>query len=210
MLKKKKCKNCKERIKNSYSFCPNCGFPIKEQKNKYGMLGKKDNKQENLNPKVFGGIGGGIMNKMLGNAIKMLEKEMAKEMGDNNNLSNGKIKLMINGKEITPKKNKNDFDKKNTKFLPIDFSKDNLKKWKELSKEEPKSNIKRVDNKINYEIEIPEVRSIQDVSIIKLENSLEVRAVGEKKAYIKKIPIDLPLKKYSLLKGLLTLEMDAE
>jgi len=139
-----------------------------------------------------------------------LMREMAKEMGDNNNLSNGKIKLMINGKEITPKKNKNDFDKKNTKFLPIDFSKDNLKKWKELSKEEPKSNIKRVDNKINYEIEIPEVRSIQDVSIIKLENSLEVRAVGEKKAYIKKIPIDLPLKKYSLLKGLLTLEMDAE
>lgn len=210
MLKKKKCKNCNEKIKNSYSFCPNCGFPIKEQKNKYGMLGKKDDKQDKINPKIFGGIGGGMMNKMLGNALKMLEKEMAKEMGDMNNLSNGKIKLMINGKEINPKKNKNESKQKNTKFLPIDFSKENLKKWKKLSKEEPKSNIKRMDNKINYEIDVPEVKSIQDVSIIKLENSLEVRAVGEKKAYVKRIPIDLPLKKYSLLKGLLTLEMDAE
>jgi HSP20 family molecular chaperone IbpA/RNA polymerase subunit RPABC4/transcription elongation factor Spt4 len=210
MLKKNKCKNCNRKIKNSYSFCPNCGFPIKEQKNKYGMLGKKDDEQDKINPKIFGGIGGGMMNKMLGNALKMLEKEMTKEMGDMNNLSNGKIRLMINGKEITPKKNKDEPKQKNTKFLPIDFSKDNLKKWKRLSKEEPKSNLKRVGDKINYEIEVPEVRSIQDVSIIKLENSLEVRAVGENKAYVKRIPIDLPLKKYSLLKGLLTLEMNAE
>ncbi len=209
MLKKNKCKNCEEKIKKSYSFCPNCGFPVKEQKNKYGMLGKNDNEEKNKTPKVFSGIGGGVMNKMLGNALKMLEKEMAKEMGNLDNFPGGKIKLMINGKEIQPK-DKNKKPKENTKFLPIDFSKDNLEKWKKLSKEEPKSQLKRVDNKINYEIEVPEVKSIQDVSIVKLENSLEVRAIGEKKAYLKKIPIDLPLKKYSLLKGLLTLEMDAQ
>jgi HSP20 family molecular chaperone IbpA len=205
MLNKNKCPNCNKKVKDSYNFCPNCGFPIKENEKKYGMLGKKENEKNDFSTKIFGGIGGGIMNKMLGNAIKMLEKEME----NIDDLPNGKIKLMINGKEITPKRNKNEI-KKNTKFLPIDFSKENLKKWKNLPKEEPKSNIKRIDNKINYEIEIPEVKSIQDISIIKLENSLEVKAIGEKKAYIKRIPINLPLKKYSLLKGLLILEIDAE
>ncbi len=209
MLKKNKCQNCNKKIKNSYNFCPYCGFQTKESKEKYGLLGKNDLQPKQITPKIFTGIGGGMMNKMIGSAIKMLEKEMGKEMGNLNNLQNGKIKLMINGKEIKPQQ-KSTKTKLNTKFLPIDFSNENLKKWKLLSKKEPESKLKRIENKINYEIKIPEVKSIKDISIIKLENSMEVRAVGEKTAYLKRIPINLPLKKYSLLKGILTLEMDAE
>jgi hypothetical protein len=208
MLKKNKCKNCEKKIKNSYSFCPNCGFQLKDLKEKYNMLGKQNSPQQQA-PKIFTGIGGGMMNKMLGNAIKMLEKEMTKEMGELNKLPNGKIKLMINGKEINPQQKAQKVDE-NTKFLPIEFSNENLKKWKTLSKKEPESKLKRIENKINYELEVPEVKSIKDISIIKLENSMEVRAIGENIAYLKRIPINLPLKKYSLLKGLLTLEMDAE
>ena len=208
MIRKNKCPNCEGRLKTSYNFCPNCGSQVKEIKQKYGMLGKKDSISKQQMPKIFTGIGSGMMNKMLGSAMKMLEKEMSKEMRDLNNLQNGKIRLMINGKEIVPQqKSKNDT---NTKFLPIEFSKENLEKWKKLKKEEPESKLKRVDNKINYELEIPEVKSIKDISIVKLENSMEVRAIGEKTAYQKIIPINLPLKKFSLLKGLLTLEMDAQ
>lgn len=207
MLRKKSCKNCKEKIKGSPNFCSNCGIQLKDQTKNWGMLGKSDSPVKEA-PNIFQGIGGNMMNKMLGSAIKMLEKEMQKEM---KNTPKTKVKLMINGKEInTPIEQAQEKNDPNTKILPINFSKENLNKWKNLKKIEPKSNLKRVEDKIQYEIEVPEVESIKDISIVKLENSLEVRAIGQKKGYQKNIPINLPLKKYSLLKGLLTLEMDTE
>ncbi len=209
MIKRKGCPNCNEKIKNNHNFCSSCGTKIKEPSQDWGMLGKNDTHTNISPPKLFGGISGGIMNKMLGSAMKMLEKEMKKEMGPNNQNSPSKIRLMINGKEITPKQKIIEKDSPDTKFLPVEFNTNSLKKWKTLDKKEPKSNLKRIEDKIKYEIEIPEVESIKDISIIKLENSLEIRAIGKKEAYLKTISIDLPLKKYSLLNGILTLEMDA-
>jgi hypothetical protein len=160
-------------------------------------------------PKIVGGgMFGGMVNKMMNSMIKELSKEMDKEMGQTGKQPRTKVKLMINGKEITPQTQKKEKSNNNTKILPIEFSNENLEKWKNLEKIEPKSNLKRIEDKIEYKIEVPEVSSIQDVSIIQLENSLEVRAIGKKKGYKKNISIDLPLKRYTLLKGILTLEMD--
>jgi HSP20 family molecular chaperone IbpA len=215
MIKRKTCNNCNEKIKNSYNFCPSCGIQTKEQSKDWGMLGKND-KEETKNKQINlfnGGITGGIMNKMIGSAMKMLEKEMQKELGPNKKMPinpNTKIKLMINGKEIMPQKiQKTPTKKENIKILPIEFSNENLKKWSNSKKEEPKSNLKRIGDKIEYEIEIPGVQSIKDISIIKLEKSLEIKAIAKDKSYQKIIPLDLPLKKYSLLQGKLTLELDA-
>lgn len=203
---KKRCNNCNEKIKKIYSFCPSCGIPLKESKDEWGMLGKNDSIENELPKITGGGLMGNMMNKMLGNAIKMLEQEMNKELGEIEKQPRTKIKLMVNGKEINPYEEK----RENAKILPIEFSDENLKKWKKMEKKEPKSKLRRVDDKIKYELEIPEVKSIQDISIVKLENSLEVRAIGKKTGYVKNISIDLPLKKYTLLKGILTLELDAE
>lgn len=207
MFRKKTCNNCKEKVKSSYNFCPNCGNQLKDVKEDWGILGKNDG-MNNLNePAFMGGISGSVMNKMLGSALKMLEKELQKEIQDET-MPKRKIKLMINGKEVsTP--DKTNFKKENIKVLPIEFSKENLKKWTTLKKEEPKTNLKRIGDKIQYEIEIPEVDSIKDISIIKLEKGIEIKAIGGEKAYAKTVPIDLPLKKYSLLQGKLTLELDA-
>lgn len=207
MFRKKTCNNCKEKVKSSYNFCPNCGNQLKDVKEDWGILGKNDG-MNNLNePAFMGGISGSVMNKMLGSALKMLEKELQKEIQDET-LPKRKIKLMINGKEVSTQ-DKTNFKKENIKVLPIEFSKENLKKWTTLKKEEPKTNLKRIGDKIQYEIEIPEVDSIKDISIIKLEKGIEIKAIGGEKAYAKTVPIDLPLKKYSLLQGKLTLELDA-
>jgi hypothetical protein len=56
---------------------------------------------------------------------------------------------------------------------------------------------------------MPGVETIKDISIIKLEKSLEITAISKENAYVKIIPIDMPLKKFTLLKGKLTLELDA-
>jgi HSP20 family molecular chaperone IbpA len=205
MFKKKKCNNCNEKIKDSYNFCPNCGIRLANN-NKWGMLGKRDTTPANQMPNLFGkGISGSILNKMMGTMIKNLEKEFQREISGGEGPKT-KIKLMINGKEINPLKEEK---RKDAKTLPIEFSKENLEKWKDMKKENPKTNLKRIGDKIEYKIEVPGVKSIKDVSIVKLENSLEVKAIGNKKAYQKNITIDLPLKKFSLLKDILTLELDA-
>jgi hypothetical protein len=66
--------------------------------------------------------------------------------------------------------------------------------------------LKRIADKILYEIEIPGVESVEDVSIINLESSIELKALGKEKAYSKSIPITLPIVGYDFSEGLLVLE----
>ncbi len=211
MLKRKKCNVCGESVKASQNFCPNCGTQLKDFKDKWGMLGKEDALTPMEKPGIIESIGNKLINKMVSSTFKMLEKEMSRGMPEGNKIPvpQGKMRLMINGKEVFPEEKKSSKKDPDVKFLPINFSDENLEKWKKIKKKEPKSKLKRVDNKIEYEVEVPGVKSIKDISIIKLENSLEVKAVSEKTGYLKRIQIDLPLKKYSLVKGILTLEMDA-
>lgn len=86
----------------------------------------------------------------------------------------------------------------------------NLNKFSGLPKEEPETNIRRLSNKVIYEIKLPGVKSVRDVSIAQLENSIEIKALGKEKVFSKVIPINLPIKNYNLSKGKLTLELDAK
>ena len=94
--------------------------------------------------------------------------------------------------------------------MPIEFSKENQDKFSKLKKTEPKSNLKRFGDIIYYELEVPGVPSLKEISIIRLENGLEVRAITKNKAYQKTISINLPLTKYSLKGEILSLELKAE
>ncbi len=105
--------------------------------------------------------------------------------------SNEKNKL----KEIKPK---------------LEMSEDKIKKLKKLPKEEPSTNIRRLSDKIIYEIDVPEVKSKKDVIIQRLENSIEIKALGKKKAYFKLLPVSLPIAGYKVSKGKLILELIPE
>lgn len=218
MLRKKKCPRCEEKIKSNYEYCSNCGLKVGKSKKMYGMLGKNDFMEQEQSP-ILGGFSGGVLNKMMGSAMKMLEKEMQKSLQENTKQPPTKIRLMINGKEITPiinQKNQiqgNQIQKKEnlpTKTLPIEFSSENLKKFKKLNKKEPKTHVRRLGDRLTYELEIPGVESIKDIAIIKIDQGIEVKAIAKTKAYEKTISIDLPLLKYALLKGKLSLELDAK
>jgi len=228
MFTKKTCKRCGRKTKKSDSFCPACGTPLNktQRKEDFGMLGEDDSfdEIESISNSLFGdmgGIGGGFMNKMIANTMKILEKEMEKEMQgkgnkpQNNNINNGfprtKVKLMINGKEINlnngmeevvnPEKNEKS---KGIKFKK--FSEEQAKTFSKLPKKEPKTDLKRIADKISYEIEIPGVESFEDVSVLPLENTIEIKAITKEKAYSKSIPLNLPIVNYGFSKGLLVLE----
>jgi len=117
------------------------------------------------------------------------------------NLSPAKISIYQNP-------NKENFlnDEKIAKLTNKTFSKEQIEKFLKLKKQEPKSEIRRFSNSVIYELEIPKVKSIEDISIINLENSIELKAIGEDTAYTKIIPLKFPIKNYILSDGKLILE----
>jgi len=140
---------------------------------------------------------------MLGNAFKMLEKEMKNMEKD----SGANFRLMINGKEIQIGQQKK--PKATIRKIPKrEFGKEQLKKISELPKKEPKTNLKRIGDKIIYEIEMPEVKSMNDVLINNLENGIEIKAIGESAVYSKTIPINMPITNQTLSEGKLFLELN--
>jgi HSP20 family molecular chaperone IbpA len=221
MFKKKTCKKCGEKTNNKFNFCPNCGnyFSGKNEEN-WGMLGKDDfvPEQDPFSNSLFGGISGKMLNKMIGSTMKMLEKELKKEMASQPQKTNiqPNFELYINGKKIAPENikitkrppQKNSAQKPSTiKSYLKHFNSKNSEKFSKLPKKEPSTNVRRLSDKVVYEIKIPGVKSIEDVSIVKLENSIEIKAIAKDKAYQKLIPIDLPLRRYKLNKDKLVLEL---
>lgn len=225
MFNKRTCQRCGKKTSKDNSFCPRCGTPLKKSQRKedFGMLGEDDSfdKIDSLSNSLFGGmggLGGGFMNKMLNSTFKMLEKEMQREMqkgatSQNQNNSNifpgTKIRLMINGKEININNSKENTKQEKPKESPIKskkFSEEQAKKFLKLPRKEPKTDLKRISDKISYEIEIPGVDSFEDVSILPLEKSIEIKAIAKEKAYSKSIPLNLPIIDYIFSKGLLVLE----
>jgi len=77
-----------------------------------------------------------------------------------------------------------------------------------LPKQEPTTNVRRLSDRVIYEVYIPGVNSINNVSINQLENSIEIKAISKDKAYIKLIPLNLPIIDYNFEKGKLILELD--
>jgi hypothetical protein len=221
MFNTKKCPRCSELIKSSFDFCPNCGKQLRKQnKEDWGMLGK-DDLMENSDPfsnSIFGGITGGILGKMLGTTMKMLEKELQKEIQNpQSNSLNSNFELFINGKKINPKnikvskRNSNQQPKKShqqTKQITLPENK--LKNFAELPKEEPKTIVRRLSDKIIYQIEIPGVKSERDISIRTISETIEIRAITKNKAYEKTISIGLPIINYIFEKDLLILELEAK
>jgi hypothetical protein len=225
MFNKKKCNKCGNKLNDKYSFCPHCGNSQENSKDEetWGLLGKNDVVKETapFSDPFFGGIGGGMLGKVLGNTLKMLEKEMQKEMKGMDSMNSPpktNFELIINGKRIDPRNikvtryapNQKIENKATIKKVLPSFSEENVKISKKLKKQEPKTNLRRLSNRVVYELEIPEVKSINDVSIIQLENSIEIKAIGKNKLYSKIIPINLPIVDYSLDNEKLVLELEAK
>ncbi len=211
MFGKKECGNCGKKSSSKYRFCPSCGNPLgkKAKKEDYGMLGNDDfmNEVNQFSNSFLGGVGGKVMGKMLENTMKMLEKEIKKEMGKNNMNSNLSYGLSINGDKVNlnygPEKNVKERKQRKAKKLPSG----ELKNFSSLKKVVPKTNVRRFSDKVVYEIEFPGVKSEKDISIVKLENSIEIKAAAKNSAYKKVIPVNFPVTDYNFSGGKLILEL---
>jgi HSP20 family molecular chaperone IbpA len=182
------------------------------------MLGQKDFENEfpeMMNP-LLGNLSSGLLGGIFNQTMKMLEKEIEKEMKSPQNFSqrgNG-FELYINGKRVDPSKVKitekpikeNKSKEKPSKIL----ASDKQKKFSILPKEEPLIKLKRLSDSIIYEIDVPGVKSVEDISVLRMENSIEIKALSEKKAYSKIIPVSLPIIDYLVEDGKLILELETK
>ena len=216
MFKKKTCARCGKKTSTKFNFCPSCGSNLANNSDEdWGMLGKDDNflEEDSFSAPLLGGFSAKMLNKMLGGAMKMLEKELEKEMKESKRTN---FELYINGKRIAPDKitvTRKPIEKVTTKpkeKISRTLSQEALKKFLELPKKDPLTNVRRLSNKVVYEIEVPGVESINDISIVKLENSIEIKAIAKDKAYKKIIPIDLPITDYKLDGQKLVLELSVK
>lgn len=226
MFKKKiNCKKCSNKIDKNFDFCPHCGNVIKDhnESEDWGMLGKNDLvSEDNLKmPFGFNLIFNSLV-KNLDKQLKEFDKQLGKEIADkkqkNPKQSKGISISITSSMGKAPKIDIQTFgDMTNTqqKIQKINksknqhFSEESIKKLSILPRVEPSTNVRRLSNKIIYEIDVPGVKSNEDISIIQLENSIEIKAIGKDKAYFKLIPINFPIKKHKLEKGKLFIELDS-
>lgn len=177
-------------------------------KEDWGLLGRNDyvNESEQFTNSIFSGFGGGMLGKMIEGTMKMLEKEMQKELKNVRTQPRTNVELFVNGKRINLNSPNQKTTQKKVLKMP-QFSEENLKRISKLPKKEPTANMRRLADSIVYEIDLPGVQSIDALSMIRLENSIEIKAVSGNNAYVKIIPIRLPLRGYQLSNEKLILEL---
>ncbi len=208
MFSKPKCKRCNEKISKNYSFCPHCGFSQKEE--------APDQFFEPIFKLGF------PFNKIFKDLEKQIERqfhEIDSKLGEdagNNPFSHG-ISINIdtsNGQPTIRISNPNDKRKsaaenktaKNEKSVIQSMDEGKAEEFSKLPKEEPLTKVRRFNNKLVYEITLPGVEK-ENMSIVKLENSIEVKAFSKDKAFFKLIPLSLPIMSSELKEGMLNLEL---
>jgi HSP20 family molecular chaperone IbpA len=203
---KQKCPRCKKSISKSFEFCPHCGAKNKSiHPEDFGMLGQND--FDNLFP--VKGFGFSLLDKLMNNAMKIIETQMRNsEIKEISTPSSQKlnVQFFINGKKVNLGRDSQETPKEIKTKLNIE----NPERFSKLPKFEPKSRIRRLSGKLIYELEVPGVKNIEDILINKLENSIEIKAISDKKVYSKIININLPIIAYKLQKENLILELQTK
>jgi len=209
--KTKKCEHCDLETKKDFSYCPNCGNPMKNKDKEmkdYGLIGTSDYEEmSEENPFSFG-ITDKLINTMVNSLMKNLDKQF-KEM--DRNYSQPEIKSFPNGIRIKigyPGEMKQQKPRKSQ--MKKELTNSQIKKMSSLPRAQAKSSIKRLNDSIIYELATPGVDSPQDIFISKLEDGYEIKAIGAKKVYINTLPINLPMKKLSLIDQKLLVEFTTE
>jgi len=222
---KKTCPRCGRKIGRNYEFCPYCGTNVKKERDArdFGILGKDDNEFENFGlrmPLGFNRIFNSLLKQIdkqfqeldreLGKEKKRLKKPGIKTSGISIHVSSvggEKPVIKIHGFGPGIKEVK---EQKPLKIKKPEITEQKARQFAKLPKEEAETKIKRLSDRLVYELKLPGVTKKSNVIINQLENSVEIKAFSKNKAYIKLIPTDQPIMNYKFEKEKLILEFPAE
>ena len=215
-----KCESCGSKTESNHSFCPFCGnsfLDIKDEERAFGMLGRNDNVRDiPLNSMNSMGPMDKLINSVFNSLVKNLDKQMQNQFKDIEkefSNSNAEIKSFPNGVRIKisgPFEQKQTVMKKQKPAARREIAEEQIQKMSTLPKAKAKTSVKRLGDKLVYELVTPGVSSSDDVFVSRVESGYEIKAIGNKKVYVNSIPINLPITKYSILKNKLLVEFNTE
>jgi len=191
---KRKCPACAEKVERKFNFCPYCGesFKVRKDRGNFGMLGVDDSgdgvRAEQKLP--FG------MEKIMGSLVKQLEKQMG-------NMNFEGVEGMPKGIKInvmrSPTQKSGVRSQVSEKKIEVpEVSEAEAERRIGLKKVEAESRVRRLADRIVYEIDAPGVVRKDDVVVTELASGLEIRAYSEDKCYVKFIPLKVELIGYSV------------
>lgn len=200
------CPHCDNRIKESFDFCPRCGKSLKtpeQQLDDFGFLGKDD---ELVGTSGGAGAGMGVTDKLVSSILNSLMKSLDKQMkqvspdAEVRQFPNG-VTIRVGMPQAKPSKDK--------PAKPQKITSEQLDRMSGLPRVEAPSSMKRIGDKVVYELKAAGVNSLNDVFVSKLAEGYEIKAIGTKKVYVNSLPVELPLQGYSLHDKGLTIEFGA-
>jgi len=195
--KKQPCSRCKSSLKTSFDFCPYCGQDVRNsesQLEEYGLLGK--NEFNDIAPLVGGGSLG-FTDKLFQSIFNQLMKSLDAQMRGAAEAQDARpeITQLPNGIQIKiglPQQKQQRQSKRKT------ITEEQIKRMSGLPRAEAKTDVRRLSDKVLYELKTPDVMSVDDVFVSKVESGYEVKAIGAKKVYVNSLQVDLPLRSYTL------------
>ena len=203
--KKNNCRKCNSKVNDDFDFCPYCGLDLRDPEKDmrdFGMLGKNN---EVAGYPLVGGMGGlGISERMINNIMKNLFRafdNQMRELDANMQTTPGRIKIKFGTVPRESKKKKGD---------PTAITKEQIDRMSGLPRVEGKADVRRLSDRVVYEIKAPGVDSVNDVFFSKLESGYEVKAIGKKKVYVNSLPVNLPLRGYALRDNKLVVEFELQ
>ena len=190
---KKKCPSCANKIEKKFNFCPYCGvsFKARNEQTNFGMLGRNDSQgkvQEELKL-PFG------MNKIMNSLVKQLENQLGNmDMGDGQGMPKG-VKIRV--ARGPPMRQVIREEPGKVEEVPMVSDEENDRRAG-LKREEVESKVRRLADRIIYEMETPGVKKKKDVILTKLASGLEIKAYSKDKCYVKFIPLTVEVIEYSV------------
>lgn len=195
--KKQECPRCERKMSKDFDFCPHCGCDVRNpQKDMqdYGLLGK----DEFSNAPVMGGGTMGLsdtfLNSIFTNLMKALDSQMRAMPSEQGMPHNIQIKVGV----PTPKAPK--------AVKQRSLTSEQQQRMAGVPRVEAKTDVRRLSDKVLYELKTNGVSSIDDVFVSKVESGYEIKAIGKNKVYVNSLQVDLPMKSYTLHEKGLTVE----
>ncbi len=227
--KKIKCL-CGKKVDKKFEFCPYCGRNVQEKANYEKVRDKqvdaimKDFEKAFGMPSLMKFPFEGLVKKMVKDIDKQFQ-EHDEQLSKQNNpqIIKSGLSISINsspeGEPIIKVRQlggnntqiKNNFSSINQpikdKKLPEKIKDRTAEKLSKLPKQEPETTVRRLTDRIIYEISLPGVKNEKNLFIQKLQNSIEIRAFSDKQSYFKMIPVSFPLKNWKFDNEKLILEL---
>ncbi len=179
MFEKKRCGNCKDKVKDEWKYCPACGYILLEESKPFSIFGDVEKELERIDktfktdsrfPRFKFPVKGGGVSIRITSGTGMQPKVEVRTSGEYKKLGPD-IRTKLGVREPVREVEEKPKEVKMPKIT-----------------EEPETKIHRIGNKQTITVNLPDVKE-EDVQIKQLEQSIEIRAYAGDKAYFKLIPV---------------------